>query len=209
MVWPYGILLCGIAASGKGAFTPATFNGYTMVNTIVTTNATLDAYTDFADVAMDTTWQPLQSISIVTIGKGPGYFPCLMPQMLHMLSHQHNMIHITTISCLRCAHSNLRQDTCAFLYSVTSLPNKRTSSSIASRGARKPASQSAHLTMQAGPGIRAAIKVSASNTSMQSQPLQSSRRMMCDCGDALAGNPSYCTTELWRISYQVLGMAPG
>ncbi len=79
MVWPRGILLCAMAASGRGALTPATFNGYTMVNTTVSINATLDAVPDYTNVTMDTTWQPLQAISIVTVGKTPGCFPCLVP----------------------------------------------------------------------------------------------------------------------------------
>ena len=66
-----GVLICGMAASGTNNPTSAAFYGYTMVDTVVNKNASLPAYNAYANVTFDTTWQPLQSISIVTTGKHP------------------------------------------------------------------------------------------------------------------------------------------
>ena len=72
---PEGILLCAIAASGILTYTPATFNGYTSTGTNVSTNATLPPWQTYTNVTLDTTWQPLTSISIVTRGMILGSSP--------------------------------------------------------------------------------------------------------------------------------------
>ena len=66
---PAGILLCGIAASGTNAATIATIQGTTLSPTTVSkSGVALPAYTAYANATFDATWQPLQSISIITNG---------------------------------------------------------------------------------------------------------------------------------------------
>ena len=64
-----GVLLCGIAASGVNHATNATFYGHTSIGTTVNLTATFPAFSSYGSVTMDVTWQPLQSITIVTTGK--------------------------------------------------------------------------------------------------------------------------------------------
>ena len=64
-----GILLCGIAASGTNHATNATFYGHTSIGTTVNITASFPAFSSYGSVTMDATWQPLQSITIVTTGK--------------------------------------------------------------------------------------------------------------------------------------------
>ncbi len=69
MVSTDGVILCGVAASGIGAATNATFNGITFANTTISKTASLPVWPTYANVTMDTSWQPLQTITIVTTGK--------------------------------------------------------------------------------------------------------------------------------------------
>ena len=99
---PERILLCAIAASGTGSTTTATFNGCTSTGTNVSTNATLPPWQTYTNVTLDTTWQPLTSISIVTRGMILGSSP-----------HKHAMnaphfypnasVPIQRPSCAKCA----------------------------------------------------------------------------------------------------------
>ena len=66
---PAGILLCGIAGSGYAQATTATIQGTTFSATPVTTvEVAFPAWTAYANATFDATWQPLQSISIITNG---------------------------------------------------------------------------------------------------------------------------------------------
>ena len=66
---PAGILLCGIAASGTNAATTATIQGTTLSATTVSkSGVAFPAWTVYANATFDATWQPLQSISIITTG---------------------------------------------------------------------------------------------------------------------------------------------
>jgi hypothetical protein len=66
---PAGILLCGIAGSGYAQATTTTIQGTTLSATPVTpVEVAFPAWTAYANATFDATWQPLQSISIITNG---------------------------------------------------------------------------------------------------------------------------------------------
>ena len=66
---PAGILLCGIAGSGYAQATTATIQGTTLsATTVLKSGVAFPAWTAYANATFDATWQPLQSISINTIG---------------------------------------------------------------------------------------------------------------------------------------------
>ncbi|CAL8466412.1 g5948 [Coccomyxa elongata] len=63
-----GILLCNIAASGTNTATTATFQGITLGGQAVTKTQALPAWTSYANVTFNSTWQPLSAIEIITSG---------------------------------------------------------------------------------------------------------------------------------------------
>ena len=66
---PAGILLCGIAASGTNSATTVTIQGTTLsATTVSNVGVAFPAWTAYANATFDATWQPLQSISIISTG---------------------------------------------------------------------------------------------------------------------------------------------
>ncbi|BDA51215.1 hypothetical protein COCOBI_18-0920 [Coccomyxa sp. Obi] len=79
-----GIRLCNITASGMLAATNATFQGITLGGDTVSKTKAFPAYSGFANVTFDATWQPLEAVEIITTGS-PSTFTTMLWEISYVL----------------------------------------------------------------------------------------------------------------------------